>query len=90
MDAGCDLHGYVSDITRTFPVSGKFSNPQRILYEALSEVQTELLEYVNERRPLKLNELYFYMCECLASKFKEISIFKDQYMSDEKILLVYC
>uniref|UniRef100_A0A914CY05 Aminopeptidase P N-terminal domain-containing protein n=1 Tax=Acrobeloides nanus TaxID=290746 RepID=A0A914CY05_9BILA len=87
VDAGCDLHGYVSDITRTFPVSGKFSNPQRILYEALSEVQTELLEYVNERRPLKLNELYFYMCECLASKFKEISIFKDQYMSDEKILM---
>ncbi len=33
IDAGCELDGYASDITRTFPVNGKFSGPQRTLYD---------------------------------------------------------
>ncbi len=32
IDAGCELDGYASDITRTFPANGKFSGPQRTLY----------------------------------------------------------
>ncbi len=33
IDAGCEFDGYASDITRTFPANGKFSGPQRALYE---------------------------------------------------------
>ena len=33
IDAGCELDGYASDITRTFPANGSFSGPQRTLYE---------------------------------------------------------
>ncbi len=33
IDAGCELDGYASDITRTFPVNGKFTGPQRTLYD---------------------------------------------------------
>ena len=33
IDAGCELDGYASDITRTFPANGKYSGPQRALYE---------------------------------------------------------
>ena len=33
IDAGCELNGYASDITRTFPVNGKFTGPQRALYD---------------------------------------------------------
>jgi Xaa-Pro aminopeptidase len=33
VDAGCELHNYASDITRTFPINGKFSGEQRALYE---------------------------------------------------------
>eukprot|EP01041_Mallomonas_annulata_P017795 gene17796-36429_t len=33
IDAGCELHGYASDITRTFPANGKFTGPQRALYD---------------------------------------------------------
>jgi Xaa-Pro aminopeptidase len=32
IDAGCELDGYASDITRTFPANGRFSGPQRDLY----------------------------------------------------------
>ena len=33
IDAGCELDGYASDITRTFPVNRKFTGPQRALYD---------------------------------------------------------
>jgi len=33
IDAGCELDGYASDITRTFPANGKFTGPQRQLYD---------------------------------------------------------
>jgi Xaa-Pro aminopeptidase len=40
IDAGCELNGYASDITRTFPANGKFSGPQRALYELVLASQT--------------------------------------------------
>ena len=39
IDAGCELDSYASDITRTFPVNGKFSGPQKALYEIVLEAQ---------------------------------------------------
>jgi Xaa-Pro aminopeptidase len=33
IDAGCELDGYASDITRTFPANGKYTGPQRALYD---------------------------------------------------------
>jgi Xaa-Pro aminopeptidase len=39
IDAGCELDGYASDITRTFPVNGRFSAPQRELYELVLAAQ---------------------------------------------------
>jgi len=39
VDAGCELDGYASDITRTFPVNGRFSPAQRALYELVLEAQ---------------------------------------------------
>jgi Xaa-Pro aminopeptidase len=37
IDAGCELDMYASDVTRTFPVSGTFSEPQRELYDVVLE-----------------------------------------------------
>ncbi len=39
IDAGCELDGYASDITRTFPADGRFSAPQRALYELVLRAQ---------------------------------------------------
>lgn len=40
IDAGCELDSYASDITRTFPANGKFSGPQKELYEIVLAAQT--------------------------------------------------
>ncbi|MCT4711418.1 Xaa-Pro aminopeptidase [Enterobacteriaceae bacterium H11S18] len=37
IDAGCEYKGYAGDITRTFPVNGKFSAPQRAIYDIVLE-----------------------------------------------------
>jgi Xaa-Pro aminopeptidase len=39
IDAGCELDGYASDITRTFPVSGRFSSAQREIYDLVLAAQ---------------------------------------------------
>jgi len=39
IDAGCELDGYAADITRTFPVNGRFSAAQRTLYELVLAAQ---------------------------------------------------
>ncbi len=39
IDAGCELDSYASDITRTFPVNGIFSGPQKTLYEIVLSAQ---------------------------------------------------
>ncbi len=44
IDAGCELDGYASDITRTFPVGGRFSGAQRTLYEIVLEAQRAAID----------------------------------------------
>jgi Xaa-Pro aminopeptidase len=46
IDAGCELDGYASDITRTFPVNGRFSGPQREVYEIVLAAQRAAIETV--------------------------------------------
>lgn len=44
IDAGCELEHYAADITRTFPVSGKFSAPQQALYEVVLAAQLAAID----------------------------------------------
>ena len=44
IDAGCELDYYASDITRTFPVNGKFTPEQRALYEIVLEAQIAAID----------------------------------------------
>lgn len=46
IDAGCEWQGYASDITRTFPVSGKFTGPQRDVYELVLAAQAAAIDAV--------------------------------------------
>ena len=46
IDAGCEYQGYASDITRTFPVGGKFSGPQKAVYELVLAAQLACIDAV--------------------------------------------
>jgi Xaa-Pro aminopeptidase len=44
IDAGCELEGYASDVTRTYPVGGRMSGPGRELYEVVLAAQLAALD----------------------------------------------
>ena len=49
VDAGCEYEMYASDITRTFPVSGKFSDEQLKIYEIVLEAQVKSIEAISTK-----------------------------------------
>jgi len=51
IDAGCELDGYASDITRTFPVNGRFTDAQRTLYELVLAAQDAAFRAIAPGRP---------------------------------------
>ena len=53
IDAGCAYEYYNSDITRTFPVSGKFSPEQKAIYEIVLEAQLQAIAQVQPGNPYK-------------------------------------
>ena len=55
IDAGCERLGYKTDVTRTVPVSGKFSDRQRQVYEACLRVQEYAISLIKPK--LKLQDL---------------------------------
>jgi Xaa-Pro aminopeptidase len=51
VDAGCEVDGYASDITRTFPVSGAFSRPQKRIYDAVLAAQRAAIARIRPGAP---------------------------------------
>jgi Xaa-Pro aminopeptidase len=51
IDAGCEYQGYASDITRTFPVNGRFSGAQKAVYELVLAAQLACIEAVRPGKP---------------------------------------
>src|SRR5690606_18655709 len=46
IDAGAEFQGYAADITRTFPVNGRFSEPQKSLYQLVLNAQLAAFELI--------------------------------------------
>ncbi|KAL1505290.1 hypothetical protein ABEB36_004885 [Hypothenemus hampei] len=76
MDAGCEYHGYASDITRTWPVNGKFTEPQREMYEIVLEVQKELIELCGKTP--SLDALFECMCLLLGKRLQSLGLINVQ------------
>jgi Xaa-Pro aminopeptidase len=51
IDAGCEFDSYASDITRTFPVNGRFTQAQKTLYELVLRAQGAALQAIVPGRP---------------------------------------
>ena len=72
VDAGCELDGYAADITRTWPVGGKFSGPQRDLYEIVLESQLAAIAAVKPAR--HWNEPHEAAVRILAQGFIDLGL----------------
>jgi len=75
IDAGCEFQGYASDITRTFPVSGKFTGPQKAVYEVVLAAQLACIDAV---RPGAAFHDYHHVAErVLAQGFIDLGLLTD-------------
>ena len=81
MDAGCEYHGYGSDITRTWPVNGKYTSPQAELYEAVLEVQKECIDMC--RVGTSLDQIYSFMLVGLGQRLQGLGIVSKTLSSTE-------
>ena len=58
IDAGGELSGYAADITRTFPVNGKFTTPQKLLYQLVLDTQLAVIAEIKPGTTFaKLNKI---------------------------------
>jgi Xaa-Pro aminopeptidase len=72
IDAACEWELYASDITRTFPVNGKFSEAQREVYNAVLEVQLRVIEAI--KPSVKRDWLQKYSEELLCQKLIDLGV----------------
>ncbi|KAJ5594934.1 uncharacterized protein N7459_001142 [Penicillium hispanicum] len=72
VDGGGELGGYISDITRTWPVNGKFSGPQRDLYSAVLNVHRTCLSLCRESSKLSLDKLHGIAENSLKDQLKQL------------------
>ena len=75
IDAGCEILGYASDITRTFPVNGRFSPPQKEIYEIVLYAQKQAIASImpgeNVKKPHEI------VCEIITSGLMKLGIMDD-------------
>jgi len=64
IDAGSELHNYASDITRTFPVNGKFTKAQRDIYEIVLKANKETIAMV--KPGIKFHDMHKHATEVLV------------------------
>lgn len=74
IDAGCEYDGYASDITRTFPVNGKFSDAQKELYDVVLRAQEQAIEAV--RDGVQWDDIHDVAVEALTDGLLDLGILK--------------
>ncbi|CAN8074966.1 unnamed protein product [Agarophyton chilense] len=81
VDAGCEVHGYCSDVSRSWPVSGSFSAPQRDLYELVLDVQKTCISLAKEGstvegNPVSLDGIHLHAVRRLTDGLMQLGFMK--------------
>ncbi|KAI1078815.1 aminopeptidase-like protein [Whalleya microplaca] len=72
VDAGGEYGTYITDITRTWPVSGKFSAPQRDLYNAVLRAQRSSVSLCRASAAVTLDKLHSITEQALAEQLRQL------------------
>ncbi|MQL88229.1 hypothetical protein Taro_020789 [Colocasia esculenta] len=75
MDVGCEFHGYLSDLTRTWPPCGTFSSVQEALYDLILETNKECVKLC--RPGVSIQQIHNSSVRMLCKGLKELGILKD-------------
>jgi Xaa-Pro aminopeptidase len=81
IDAGCETQGYASDITRTFPVNGRFSEAQKHIYSIVLEAQKKAIECL--RPGERVNKAHETACSVISNGLTKLGIINDGLLLNE-------
>ncbi len=90
IDAGCELEHYASDITRTFPVSGKFSAEQKAIYQLVLDAQAAAIDVIKPGN--HWNDPHEVSVRVITAGLVELGLLKgdiDDLIADEKYKQFY-
>jgi Xaa-Pro aminopeptidase len=76
IDAGAEYEGFASDITRTFPVSGRFNDAQRDIYQLVLDCQEECIRMV--KPGVTLDEMHQRSVEILTEGMVRLGLLKGE------------
>jgi Xaa-Pro aminopeptidase len=72
VDAGVEYNYYCADVTRTFPVNGKFTREQRAIYEAVLTTQLEVIKQI--RPGIKFNSLQLLAAHVITERLVSLGL----------------
>ncbi|KAG1442386.1 hypothetical protein G6F56_011082 [Rhizopus delemar] len=72
VDCGGEYEGYASDITRTWPVNGKFSDAQKELYRVVLNVNKACIKICTESNSISLNEIHAQSVKLMKQELLKI------------------
>lgn len=81
VDAGCQYKGYCSDVSRSWPVNGRFSSAQRLMYELILDVQFKCIEMARVGNCFRgerctLNSIHSFAVEQLTAGLMDLGFMK--------------
>jgi Xaa-Pro aminopeptidase len=74
IDAGAEYQGYAADITRTFPINGKFTPAQREVYDVVLDVQLQCIDFTKTGNTVKARQEL--SIELLTEGMKKLGLLK--------------
>lgn len=82
IDAGCEVQGYASDVTRAFPVNGRFTDKQKEIYQVVLKAQNECIRMI--RPDVSVLDLHKHACHSMTRGLMDLGIF---YQGDVETLV---
>ena len=93
VDCGGEYNGYASDITRTWPVNGRFSDAQKELYQAVLNVNKKCIKLCTESSNLSLHGIHSESVRFMKEELEEIGFNVTGWVStlskEDNILTLY-
>ena len=92
VDCGSDYGGYCSDITRTWPISGKFNPCQKLVYQAVLDIQDKIIQELNHGNAAKqtIDNLYRKMQSVMGQHLADIGLVSQDVARDPLKLAAAC
>ena len=76
IDAGCESFGYASDITRTFPINGCFSEAQKQIYQIVLSAQKSAIASIKPGE--KVNTPHEIACDIISRELTKLGLMKER------------